>query len=92
MNCKPGDLACIVRIWTGEPFVEAQLRTQLIGRFVRVVRLVSPSTWEIAEPIRVTIRIGSQAVEFVLKGIEDFALQPVRGLPVHDVQADEVSA
>lgn len=92
MNCKPGDLACIVRIWTGEPFVEAQLRTQLIGRFVRVVRLVSPATLEIAEPISVAIRVGSQTVDFILKGIEDFALQPVRGLPVHDEQLDEVPA
>lgn len=92
MNCQPNDLACIVRIWTGDPFVEAQLRAQLIGRFVRVVRLVSPATWEIAEPIRVTIRLGSQAVEFVLLGMEDFALQPVRGLPVHDEQLEEVTA
>ncbi|WP_321968863.1 hypothetical protein [Paraburkholderia tropica] len=92
MNCKPGDLACIVRVVTGDPVVEAQLRPLLIGRFVRVVQLVSAETWELEEPISVSIRIGSVHAQFTLIGLEDHALQAIRGVPVHYVQADEVAA
>ncbi|RKE35265.1 hypothetical protein B0G76_1326 [Paraburkholderia sp. BL23I1N1] len=99
MNCKPGDLACVVRVPQSEPHIEAILREQLIGKFVRVVRLTVGSegaldAWKILEPVRITLPAGRGTGTMIIDlfGIEDSVLQPVRGVPVHDEQLDEVPA
>jgi hypothetical protein len=96
MNCKPGDLACIVRVPACEPSIDMPLREQLIGKFVRCVSLELGTTgvldvWKIREPIRIELPVGNFMLKIDLAAIEDFCLQPVRGVPVHDEQLDEVT-
>ncbi|NYT68784.1 hypothetical protein [Pusillimonas noertemannii] len=79
MNCKPGDMAVVVRI--GEcptPVHEAVMRA-VIGRIVTVVSLYDrqgAATWAIKEPFWLNIRgVGKTLVT----GIDDSVLQPIRG-------------
>ena len=94
MNCKPGDLACVVRMVECDPSLEAALRAQLIGKFVRCVSLVpgEPEMWRIADPIPIELPVGWLPRHVNVISLGDEILQPVRGVPVHDEQLDEVPA
>ncbi|WP_454825376.1 hypothetical protein [Paraburkholderia xenovorans] len=94
MNCKLGDMACVVRIPDCAPDVKAALEAQLVGRFVRCVALATEcaASWLIETPIALAVPCWPTTVEMTLTAIEDFCLQPVRGVPVHDEQLDEVTA
>lgn len=92
MNCKPGDLAMIVRnIEGGSPY-QREVYALLIGRTVRVLQ-AGPNgfgfdTWSIEEPICVVFR--RRGIRFV--GVEDHTLMPISGIPVTDDVKDEVPA
>lgn len=79
MNCKPGDMAVVVRV--GEcptPFHEAVMRA-VIGRVVTVVSMHERKglpTWGIKEPFWLTVR-GIGKIHVV--GLDDAVLQPIRG-------------
>jgi hypothetical protein len=96
MNCKPGDLACVVRLPECEPVLRAALQEQVLGRVVRVVALAShaPETWTLAEPFTVDLPISwlAKPFKFELAGLEDNLLQPIRGVPVREEKRDEVLA
>jgi len=97
MNCKPGDLACIVRVPKCEAPIEAALRDQLVGKFVHCVSLGRGDTgaldvWVVRDAVRLELPCRWGTLKIDLMAIEDFCLQPVRGVPVHDEQLDEVPA
>lgn len=97
MNCKPGELACVVRLPENcTPELRPALQEQLLGRVVRVVALdpFATETWTVAEPFTLYLPIACVAGLFpvALGGIEDHLLQPIRGVPVCEEKRDEVPA
>lgn len=62
MNCKPGDLAVIVR---------AKANPEYLGRIVRVIELYDADSWQ-TEPLPV------DPDGFVWSSIMDRALRPIR--------------
>jgi hypothetical protein len=86
VNCKPDDLAIIVK--TGKGFEEC------IGRIVKTIEISSPSHWEIefVGPVP-AIAAMHKAIQGK-KGfdIPDAFLRPITGLPVDDGVKDEVPA
>lgn len=94
MNCKAGDLACVVRMADSDSSMEAALRDQLVGRFVRCVSIspVRSDMWIIQEPVAIQLPIGWLPRETMVTAIADEFLQPVRGLPVTEGTTDEATA
>jgi len=81
MNCKPGDLAVIVRYegWGSA----GEISKLLVGRIVRVASLGVPSTpsicsasivWKFEEPLK----IEYEGKKYIADGIADFCLRPIR--------------
>lgn len=90
MKCKPNDVAVIVKCPFEEPvpLTLQAIRRAVVGRYVRVVRLVphhiceqgtAPLIWEFEEPLRVDV--GPAFAEIF--GMADECLQPLP--PQHDV-------
>ncbi len=86
MNCKPGDLAVIVRPWAS---------TKDIGRPVTVIRPMSPGEYAVTRNGRKTLASGdfgpiwlcdAHTPEFPC-AIADDCLRPIRGLPDHQEDA-----
>lgn len=76
MNCKPGDIAVIVKDY-GHPVL-----AKTLGRFVRVTEIVGTSPqgrqcWAY-EGERVTVKDARGT--WVFEALEDDALQPIRGV------------
>lgn len=81
MNCKPGDLAVVVRSeGTGRAGLLSEM---LLGRIVRVVRLRPPSNafhcmadlvWSFEEPIRLELHGWT----YIADGTADCCLRPIR--------------
>lgn len=87
MNCKPGDLAIVVRSAGND---EARtLINQLLGKIVRVIRLrppVDPTctaivVWQLEDELTVHFR----GMRYQLTGINDECLRPIRD-PGDDAQ------
>lgn len=92
MNCKPGDLAYVVRA-DGEP--------ENVGRVVTVVALDSHLTsflgyplWEVESPTPLTgvIYPSGEIVRTNWLVIADANLRPISGVPVFEDRCDEVVA
>jgi hypothetical protein len=89
MNCKPGDLAYVVRGWAED-----------LGLIVEVIRSCPPSEWEdAAEPeweckSRSPVRAarGGRLVLSCEFDVKDSWLRPISGVPVTDDIEDEVPA
>lgn len=90
MNCKPGDLAYIVR----DPYPEN------VGRVVRVIgpaeRPEDGPEWD-CESCGAPLRVLDPARPWVLAvdvrfDCYDADLRPISGVPVHDEVCDEVMA
>ena len=88
LNCKPGDLAVIVHFsgWG----TAGRISKMLIGRIVRVVSLVPPSSdfecysplvWKFEKEIDVVV----DGKKFTANGIADKCLRPIRD-PGEDAQ------
>lgn len=88
MNCKPGDLAIVVRAegWG----LAGRVSQKLLGAIVRVVRLAPPSerfqctadlVWKFEEPIKVEL----DGKTYWADGIDDSCLRPIRD-PGDDAQ------
>lgn len=94
MNCKPGDLACVIRVPPCEPEMTAILSQQLIGKIVRVIALTGSlvPTWQLQEPVALILPAGRVTLHISLMAIADSMLQPIGGGRVHDEQLDEVPA
>lgn len=88
MNCKPGDLAYIVKSATGAS----------VGRVVEVVKShgIGPNgpDWNVRtrEPFKVVMRDGSGIKKSKNFLMPDAWLRPISGVPVHDERRDEVPA
>lgn len=81
MNCKPGDLAIIIKA-DGDG-IPGQISRKLVGHIVRVVKLVKPSdefhcyadlVWRFEEPILIVI----DGRKYSADGMADDALRPIR--------------
>jgi hypothetical protein len=77
MNCKPGDLAIVVRTKT-------VAHRWLIGRIVRVVRLDADNFWELEQPIPLS--------NVDLYAIADDNLRPIRPHGVTDEEVRDLYA
>ena len=92
MNCKPGDLAVIVRS-TGHGFAR-KVADACIGHYVVVEYLRPPAgdgkcfglVWKIAKPFAVFVDGNS----FEIIGVEDECLRPIRD-PGDDAQDETLS-
>lgn len=79
MNCKPGDFACFVRLVNPVPDDGCEA---LIGRFVTVEKTFIAKglvMWTYAGR-RLEVR-ASNGSEWLVTGIADYCLQPIRGRP-----------
>lgn len=100
MNCKPGDLAIIVK---------SNKIPSVVGRIVKVVAPVTRGRFEHAEvgwinldhdcweirfigAIGVLPLLGGGSRDSWIAFAPDFALKPIGGMPVHEEQPDEVTA
>lgn len=86
MNCKPGDLAYIVK----------SARTDHIGMVVHVEGAAADSTidrptWIITFS-GVILSVSTGAPLMGKAKIEDRCLRPISGVPVHDEEHNEVAA
>jgi hypothetical protein len=95
MNCKPGDLAVVIR--------DQLLKDAVVvrsGQLVKVVRLTEANVgaghvWQIEEPIRFVITLPlpfglAVAMSGEVLGIDDSELRPIRGNEVTDEQVREL--
>ncbi|WP_213761791.1 hypothetical protein [Caballeronia sp. dw_19] len=97
MNCKPDELACVVRLPEVEDAdLRVALQEQVLGRVVRVVALIpqTADTWLLADPFTLKLPIAplEHSFDFQVTGLEDHLLQPIRGVPVCEEKRDEVPA
>jgi len=79
MNCKPGDVAVVVRTGTYATEYERALLTASLGRIVTVVSVYERAgmwTWKIKEPFWMEVP-GYSDVHVI--GLDDYMLQPIRG-------------
>lgn len=92
MNCRPGDLAIVINnlLIDGIEILAA-------GKVVQVVRLTPANfgpaqglVWEIAEPIRIAIKVGAATVTGEIEGIDDADLRPFRGGDITDAEVREL--
>lgn len=87
MNCKPGELAFIIKVGDRGPF--QKLANQMIGKVVRVLALSHDDVW-ILEPFQVqAVCMGCNFSATVL-GIADQYLRPIRGEPEADETPTEI--
>jgi hypothetical protein len=86
VNCKPGDLAYIIRSEIPEN----------VGAVVEVLRLDAEQSIESGEPVWWTRSpaptMHSNGVIDYDGVVEDSRLRPISGVPVHDEERDEVPA
>jgi hypothetical protein len=82
MNCKPGDLAIVVRILSSDNERIRALSRLTIGRCVKVVRVepgaLGKPTWWIEEPFLIEF----EGITRRVVGLEDETLLPISGIPV----------
>lgn len=90
MNCKPGDLAYIVRAPVGVQ--------QVLGQVVEVIQrgrdIDSAPAWHVKVGDRFTVndkRTGKPSPGNIVN-TPDAWLRQISGVPVHDEQYDEVTA
>lgn len=98
MNCKPGDLAYIVR---------ARVTPELSGRIVEILRLhvdaaefivgnryaINPIGWLVRSTTPLPTRDVKGQLSWVSQRVvADYILRPISGVPVHDEEHDEVTA
>jgi hypothetical protein len=81
MNCKPGDLAIVIK--ADGSGIAGEISRMLVGRIVKVTHLSKPSSdftcfanevWKFEEPIH--INFGEK--KYTANGIADDCLRPIR--------------
>jgi hypothetical protein len=89
MNCKPGDLAIVIRGLT-HPSPNVGRVVEVVSRFADHEVLGCCWRCKSTQAMKVrTPRGDAHATEF---WVPDAWLRPVSGLPMHDEQCDEVPA
>lgn len=90
LNCKPGDLAIIVRKSSGMNFVDNEAYSLGVGKIVRVTSLMpnmSVPIWFILEKIKVDLTAG----EALVYGLPDAMLMPILGnTPKESIETHEL--
>jgi len=90
MNCKPGDLAIVMRNLPPDSndAVGAHALRAMVGKVVHCRELANEIEWRI-DPVRIDIGLP---FDITVYAIGDMYLVPVGGVPLHDEQHDEVPA
>jgi len=92
MNCKPGDLAYVVRSLTPS---EIGLVVRVVEPARRWTEIVGEPCWNIEFTGSRLVRDAYSDKDVLVSGeacIKDSLLRPISGVPVHDEQLDEVMA
>lgn len=95
MNCKPGDMAVVVKdeCYLIHPWTLERVQLLKPGTIVRVMRLgTRDGYWEIEEPLYISFRFpvaGNTGVA-VISAISDDLLRPLRGDGVSDDEVREL--
>ncbi|CAM2155477.1 conserved hypothetical protein [Paraburkholderia tropica] len=91
MNCRPNDLAVVVdRGATGDANYDAYVK-RLIGRVVTVTK-VDPQGEQFVWTIRHPFWMRHRGDRFLVTGIQDRHLQPLRGAPAESNRARRAHA